>query len=913
MAAARVGRCLDPHEVRMAGDTRTAPKGLWPNPRKDLGNTARADVPADFAQAPGQVWAYGGAAGVYGFARTAGLPAGAACLVQRGRGLALLRADGSAVWDQLLGVDAVIAAADFTGDGRQQVLVSLGKVGLALLEVADGRRLWHWALPAGSSVVRCQLRVAPAGARLFVIPPSPLATVGYCFDFAGTDGAARLRWEVDFAGRFWANYGPNLILADMDRDGVEELVLASKPAWVGVVDIDTGQLKFECHYEVEDPYGFGRPDGAHIGRPYGLLQAVDLDGDGYPDIVVAATQVEEYLAVLHNDAGQALTPAWTLFIEKDFPEDHRELRAQPTSLCDVNGDGRPELTVGLYNVGLTDRWRTVVLDPLAGYRHPLAEWEGRFFWGCFDLNGDGCSEVITAPTQSRMAPDSGRLEAFGGPDLATAGAVEGARPTTLYSTIARLFAPRRPNPTYYGALVEPLYLPGTGSGGELVIRQAAEAVGEYRWRVVDGASQLTPFVPSVLGRALILSDRDAPLAERQLDFGVGPAADPSPPSARGALVAWAQGRPELIMSLSDGRVVGGVPDLARSGCLSAAWSVRGTMPAVWSGGDGQRWLCVADADAERLRLGRPVPGQHEATAWQVIDLPHPLNRNPMMAGVFPRHEGSVVLFGEECPWVFVPLRLGEHQLGSCLFDAAGQRLWVDCQVGPHPRLIAVADLDGDGQPELLIDNHGMQYHFRLDGRRQLIAQVWGAAVPGRGDGCAHALPVVGPYGPRGELRAVMTPGYSAIEMQAADGQRLWVRPCSHAYQFAGRSAGIGALRGGRQWDLGIVSDLGVLHCVDLDSGQDRWQMELIEATSWPVCCATGDLDHDGRDEFLVGLPDGRLVAVGEGQGQGARLWEVRFDAGVNDAILADLDDDGLAEIIVETEDGFIRVLDNHTG
>ena len=38
------------------------------------------------------------------------------------------------------------------------------------------------------------------------------------------------------------------------------------------------------------------------------------------------------------------------------------------------------------------------------------------------------------------------------------------------------------------------------------------------------------------------------------------------------------------------------------------------------------------------------------------------------------------------------------------------------------------------------------------------------------------------------------------------------------------------------------------------------------------------------------------------------LWEVRFAVGVTDVILADLDGDGLAEVIVETEDGYVRIL-----
>ena len=154
----------------------------------------------------------------------------------------------------------------------------------------------------------------------------------------------------------------------------------------------------------------------------------------------------------------------------------------------------------------------------------------------------------------------------------------------------------------------------------------------------------------------------------------------------------------------------------------------------------------------------------------------------------------------------------------------------------------------------------------------------------------------------------MTPGYSAVEVQAADGARLALHRFAHAYEFAGRAAAIGAVRGPGRWDLGVVCDQGALHCFDLESLQRRWVLGVCAPTSWPVSCVSADLDGDQQDEFLIGLPDGRLIAVAERDGCGSVLWEVRFVAGVNDAIVADIDGDGRAEAIVETDDGYVRVL-----
>lgn len=892
------------------GDGKTPlERGLWLGPRKDTGNTARADVPGDMRRAPAEVWSYGGAAGAYDFVGEVMAAGAPAYLVQRARGLALLRPDGTIAWDlPALGIDTVVGVMDFTGEGNSQALVSLGKVGFALLDVASGRMLWRWAVLAGSMIIRCQLLAIHGGVRLFAFPPCDHAALGFCFDFAGTKGVPLLLWQRDYADKWWANYGPNLVLADMDRDGQVEVVVASKPAYIGVLDSDTGQVKFETRHEILDPCGFGRPDGPHIGRPYGLMHAVDLDGDGYPDIVLAPTQVEEYLAVLYNDGGKALKPVWSLFIEKDFPADLRELRAQPTSVADVNGDGKPELTVGLYNVGRQQQWRTLVLDPLVGFTHPLADFENKYFWGCFDIDGDGVAEVIATPVRERMITGASPLHALDVRRRLSAAIIEDARPVTVYSTIARFFPPRRPELTYYGALVEPIHIPGVGRRTGLVVRRGSVAGGEYLWRIENGDSLFEPFNPSAFARALILATRPDRAATVDWNLSNGAGAQQAGASARAPLVAAADGHHELVMALSDGTVVGGIPDLKRNGHFTRAWTIPGTMPALWLGPDGERLVCVADPNADIVTVYRPVAGQTSASPLCRLELPLPLNRNPMMNGVFPRHEYGMIPFGADRMRLFVPLRLGEHQLGCCLYGSAGELCWLDQEVGPHPRLAAVADLNGDGLPELVVDNHGMQYHYDLAGRRRLVAQVWGDAVPGRGDGCAHALPMVGPYGPGGALCVVMTPGYTAIEVQGASGERLALRPFAEAFEFAGRAAGIGRLRGDAQWDIGVVSALGVLHCIDLATCKDRWTFDLAMPASWPIACATGDLDGDGRDEFLLGLPDGRLVVVAEGDGNGRLLWELRYPVAVNDAIIADIDGDGRAEIIAETEDGYVRIL-----
>src|SRR5207248_6454367 len=89
---------------------------------------------------------------------------------------------------------------------------------------------------------------------------------------------AKLLWQKEYPNTYWQNFGPSIILADMDNDGKPDLVVAGKPGYMGVLDSETGAMKFDIHYQV--------PGEENLGRPYGLLQVGDMDGDNRRHTVV---------------------------------------------------------------------------------------------------------------------------------------------------------------------------------------------------------------------------------------------------------------------------------------------------------------------------------------------------------------------------------------------------------------------------------------------------------------------------------------------------------------------------------------------------------------------------------------------------------------------------------------------------
>ena len=188
-----------------------------------------------------------------------------------------------------------------------------------------------------------------------------------------------------------------------------EIVLGRRDGevWQAVMDPADGRVVVETRFEAVP----GAPHDS--ARPYGLLQAAPLEPDALPSVVLVSCQVEEFAVVTHRTATGGLRRHDGWFVEKDWPNDERELRPQPTSLADLRGDGRPLLVVGLWRDGA---WRTLVLDPRGGLEDPLATLPGRYFWGCHDVDGDGRPEILTSRETHRTPRARSTLEAWRGTD-----------------------------------------------------------------------------------------------------------------------------------------------------------------------------------------------------------------------------------------------------------------------------------------------------------------------------------------------------------------------------------------------------------------------------------------------------------------------------------------------------------------
>ncbi|MFV1968293.1 MAG: PQQ-binding-like beta-propeller repeat protein, partial [Pirellulaceae bacterium] len=94
--------------------------------------------------------------------------------------------------------------------------------------------------------------------------------------------------------------------------------------------------------------------------------------------------------------------------------------------------------------------------------------------------------------------------------------------------------------------------------------------------------------------------------------------------------------------------------------------------------------------------------------------------------------------------------------------------------------------------------------------------------------------------------------------------------------------------------------------IDPRDGTILWSLEAPTPTSHK--CAAANIDGAGGDELLYAA--GReLIAITGDRTHGRVLWRWQAPAAVSLPAIADVDNDGQAEIVVQTADGVVHCID----
>lgn len=195
-------------------------------------------------------------------------------------------------------------------------------------------------------------------------------------------------------------FSPLDVVYDIDGDGVPEICVAAHYR-VMIFDGVTGRKKTELRY--------------HTCRPYGWFGLADVDGDGQMELVTIG-DFQSHIDVLKYDRGASpgsmekghLRVLWRRDIETRIEDRTKWPQVGPHPLADVNGDGRPELVLNMFNDTGDGQWHAVVLDAANG--RTLFDMPRRFIQGTADVDGSGAAQLFVTATDGELVPKCGTIE-----------------------------------------------------------------------------------------------------------------------------------------------------------------------------------------------------------------------------------------------------------------------------------------------------------------------------------------------------------------------------------------------------------------------------------------------------------------------------------------------------------------------
>jgi hypothetical protein len=925
----------EPEEMEPAPRPReTILPGEWPMFRRDRVNSGNSPLVGALGQSPpAVVWSYPlGGWGSDVYMVDCDGDGGDEILIAFNGSLAAYRPDGVLLWKRCIDSPMMYSVYDLDADDRLELVILAGTPShVEVLDGATGQTRYvcsHdpeydvWGLRVG------KLDPERRGLQMVVWTRHE---IGYCLGFEGGAEHGHVLWTFDYQH---TGFGPAVALADMDQDDLLEVVLVTYNHFF-VYDGRSGAVKMSLE--------------ANVGRNYGRLIVQDINGDGYPDLVMLADDLREHVCVVRNEGGQSLRLLWDKFYEQDYPVDQKELRTLPGSVGDWDGDGRVEILCGLYDETDGDMWRTLLVDALTGERkivlngyYPVTmETLPRGVWVAYlaEITGRGKRHEVVHGTGTRSVREFVKaLKAFsfqGGKPNLLAELPGGsplldhswrAFPATEWATYEDARTLRRRSGEHGVYLVD-------SQGDEdaaLVVRHVqvgADGARRETWR-----GTLSRNLPA--GRLLNVGENFPSIAGQAGGVGLSLLY-----AGLDATLYLLDERGQILRTFPGGGMIG-YPVVADLGDqLRLCVLVN----------DGcERLLCLApgeDSGAPVLEWQVPAIGNDRPLfAEQGMGAPLALDWNhdgakEVLVGQPPR-QLSILDAGGHVQWrcglpakptyltygnftgreafdLFVAYASALYE-GGCrvLRPSDGETLVWRCNYGNY--VPAVWDFDGDGRDDLV--RRDMLWRRTVDGAtgRDLFPLTEWA--------CCHSahMPII-VEDPKFEGGAIVlwTGGWNSLVAETPDGYRLWWKPVPISLRHAGAVAdvdGDGRLEIGTPtwgeaynclttvtWEPLPGPGLGrAFVCLDLATGEVKWTYDPGVAMSSVV---TADVDSDGLPEFLFGTADGRLLALRGGADESRRVvFSVQLPAALGMPIVCDPIGEGRMHILVGCADGNLYAL-----
>ena len=731
-------------------------------------------------------------------------------------------------------------------------------------------------------------------------------------------------------------YTPYYVTADLDNDGLDEIVMATEVAKTSEVTVMEANGDMLWRYTLSSPPysaptvwdlegdgvievivvdGSGQlivlGEGGILkwsttlgGFVYGAPIAADLEGDGVYEVIVHAT--DDNLYVFGADG----VLKWRSPARRNFGFYETDV-----SVGDINGDGVLEIAV------LTDT-NLILFDAngnvLWWYDYPVGRTASKpavFYdlggvgdWIVLTLDDanilvlDGSGNIVTSykpPTVSSSAsvttsPAVGDVEGDGNPEILLVTVGNSTRDSNLYllrfdttaSTISLL------GEVFLGASsLTPVLADLTGDGNlEVTVSLYSNEVAVYTigggsllplWRYSLGDFSLYQVVPAEVdgdGRLeLVVATADFGVITLDTnDLGRGGA-------TAGRLPSVYRPSPTYMVDISrKNSFHTGLNGIGTS--ISLKWSLGTGTPSDVNAVDSTPVYVDIDEDYNLEVIVGGWDGNlyvvgNTGTVERVFTVGYPILSTPTVADLDEDHKLEIIFGAEDNV-----LRVLENNMGV---------LWSYTVGGPIRTSPAVWDIDGDGNLEVVFGS--------LDGNLYVLSPIgvleWylpidvGGSSPAVGDVDSDGLGEVVVGSTDGNIYVVGHNG--AVEWRFSTGGTADVTPVLYDVDWDGN---IEIIAGTREGNLYV-----------LEVGRVEWSTTLGPALS-PA--SVGDLDDDGNVEIVV-VMENNVYAL---ENNGVVFWtQTKIPVGGAPALLFNIENSTGLDVVVSGLDGNIYVIDGATG
>lgn len=200
-------------------------------------------------------------------------------------------------------------------------------------------------------------------------------------------------WEVTFP--FYIER-PHILVADMDGDGVLDIIVEG---WAGIVVYNSVTKERIMEFPQEE---------LHNSRKRGYVLARDLNGNGFPDIVILSCYPWD-VNVISND-GKKLSKQWFKIYDNHIESAQVITRYTREPIADYDGDGRFEMVFNIWNEQGDGQWHVKVLDAWTG--EEKLDLPRSYLIDSVDIDRDGMMELFLSASTGIDVPEFSTISIY---------------------------------------------------------------------------------------------------------------------------------------------------------------------------------------------------------------------------------------------------------------------------------------------------------------------------------------------------------------------------------------------------------------------------------------------------------------------------------------------------------------------